>query len=105
VTDEELEAALREARWDRTAAATALRVSRTSLYALLEKSQRFRTKDVTPEEVSRAFRECGGDMERMVDRLQVSERTIRWRLRKLGLEESGGQAAKPRGRAEGDGGA
>lgn len=105
VTDEELEAALREARWDRTAAAAALRVSRTSLYALLEKSQRFRTEDVTPEEVSHAWRECGGDVERMVDRLHVSERTIRWRLRKLGLEESGGHAAKPRGRAEGDGGA
>lgn len=105
VTDEELEAALREARWDRTAAAAALRISRTSLYALLEKNPRFRGEDVTPEEVSRAFSECGGDVERMVDRLQISERTIRWRLRKLGLEERGGRAAPPRGRGEGDDGA
>jgi two-component system nitrogen regulation response regulator GlnG len=103
VTEEELAAALREARWDRTAAAAALRVSRTSLYAMIEKSGRFRTEDVTSEEVSRSWKECDGDVERMVERLEVSERTIRWRLRKLGLEERGGPPAKPRGRAAVDG--
>jgi hypothetical protein len=41
----------------------------------------------------------------MVDRLQISERTIRWRLRKLNLEERGGHGGRPHGRAEGGGGA
>jgi two-component system nitrogen regulation response regulator GlnG len=87
VSEEEVNAALREARWDRTAAAAILRMSKTSLYEMLEKIPRFRTaRDLTIDEISRAWEDCNGDVERMVDRLEVSERALRQRLRDMGLE-------------------
>jgi two-component system, NtrC family, nitrogen regulation response regulator GlnG len=41
--------------------------------------------DLTTDEITRAHAECGGDVDRMVDRLEVSERALRRRLRELGL--------------------
>ena len=78
--------ALRLNRWDLKATSEHLRVSRTSLYALVDSSPRVRTAaDLTAEEIARSFRECGGDLEAMVERLEVSKRALGRRLRELGL--------------------
>jgi DNA-binding NtrC family response regulator len=85
-TEEEVEAALRANRWDLVATAAALRVSRASLYVIIQKSPRLRTAGaLTPQEISRCHDECAGDVDRMVELLEVSEKALRRRLRELGL--------------------
>ena len=86
VTEEEVIAALRVNRWDIKATAEALRVSRTSLYALMESSPRIRRiSDLSAEEIARCHDECGGNLDAMVERLEVSKRSLGRRLRELGL--------------------
>ncbi|HYO14257.1 MAG TPA: sigma 54-interacting transcriptional regulator [Thermoanaerobaculia bacterium] len=86
VPEGELLAALRGHRWDLQAAARALRISRTSLYALIEASPNVRKAgDLRPEEIARCWEECGGDLDAMVDRLEVSKKALGRRLREMGL--------------------
>ena len=88
VGERELEDTLRASRWDFARAASLLGISRTSVYALVEESPRFRTAaDLKPAEITAAFQECEGDLASMVERLQVSERALKRRLRDLGLAE------------------
>ncbi len=85
-SDEELDVALRAHRWDLAATAAALRLSRASLYVLIQKSPRFHTAgSLSAEEITRCHGECGGDVGAMVDRLEVSEKALLRRLRELGL--------------------
>jgi len=86
ITEDELLAALRLHRWDLKATAEALHVSRTSLYALIESCPKVRTAtDLSRDEIVRCHAECGGDLDAMVDRLEVSKRGLGRRLRELGL--------------------
>jgi two-component system nitrogen regulation response regulator GlnG len=86
VSEDELLVALREHRWNLKAAAAALGVARTSLYTLLEQSQRVRAAaDVPPEEIRAAFEQCGGDVAATAAALEISERALRQRLKDLGL--------------------
>jgi DNA-binding NtrC family response regulator len=86
----ELDEALRASRWDLAKAASILGISRTSLYSLIAESPHLRTAgDLTPEEIRRVFGECRGDVGRMVERLEVSERALRRRLRDLGIDDRG----------------
>jgi two-component system, NtrC family, nitrogen regulation response regulator GlnG len=86
VLEGELLATLRAHRWDLQAAAQALRISRTSLYALIEASPNVRKAgDLRPEEIARCWEECGGDLDAMVDRLEVSKKALGRRLREMGL--------------------
>ncbi len=86
VTEDELLAALRAHRFNLKATAQALRVSRTSLYALVERSPDLRAAaDVPPAEIRRAWERHGGDLGAMVDELEVSERALRQRLKDVGL--------------------
>ncbi len=86
VTEEELIAALRARRWNLKATAAELRVSRTSLYALLERSPSVRAaSDVPPAEIRRAHERHGGDLDAMSDELEISQRALRQRLKDLGL--------------------
>jgi two-component system nitrogen regulation response regulator GlnG len=86
VTEAQLEEALRASRWDLAAAAERLGVSRASMYLLIERYPRFRVAgDLSPEEILRCHDECGGDVARMAERLQVSERALGRRLKKLDL--------------------
>jgi two-component system nitrogen regulation response regulator GlnG len=79
-------AALRDHRFRVGATARALGVSRTTLYARLDASDRIRkAKDVPEDELRRAFDALEGDPERMAERLEVSSRGILLRLRDLGL--------------------
>jgi two-component system nitrogen regulation response regulator GlnG len=86
VGEEELMEALRACRWDLQATAAQLRISRPSLYALIEASPRLHTAgDLKPEEIGRAFEECGGDLDAMSERLEVSRKALGRRLREMGL--------------------
>ena len=86
VTEEELLAALRTCRWDLQAAAEALRISRTSLYALIEANPSLRKAgDLKTDEIVICHQECGGDLDAMVDRLKVSKKALGRRLREMGL--------------------
>jgi two-component system nitrogen regulation response regulator GlnG len=83
---QELLSALRESGWNLKAAASRLGISRSSLYDVIERSPHIRTsQDVSPEELRRCFHECQGDLDAMVQRLEVSKRGLLGRLRELGL--------------------
>ncbi len=91
VTEAELEAALRASRWDVTAAAARLHISRPSLYMLFERFPRLREgSDTSNEAILRAHEACGGDVEKMVDALRISEKVLRRKLRDLGVESKRG---------------
>jgi two-component system nitrogen regulation response regulator GlnG len=86
ITTPELLTALRESGWDFQAAADRLGIHRTSIYDLIERSPGIRTAgDLSVEEITRCFRECGGDLDAMVRRLEVSKRALARRIKELGL--------------------
>jgi two-component system nitrogen regulation response regulator GlnG len=86
VTEQELQAALRESAWDLKAAADRLGIPRSSIYELIDRSPNIRTAgDLTPEELTRCFHECQGDLDAMVRKLEVSRRALQRRIRELGL--------------------
>lgn len=86
VTASELLAALRASGWDVKAAAERLGVARSSVYDLIERCPNIRTAgDLAVEEIARCFHECGGDLDRMAQRLEVSRRALRRRVNELGL--------------------
>ncbi|WP_437758322.1 sigma 54-interacting transcriptional regulator [Sorangium sp. So ce1389] len=87
VPEAEVAEALRASRWDLSAAAARLHITRPSLYQVLQRSPSFRTaRDLTAEEIRRCHEACGGDVGRMVEQLEVSERALRRRLREMGIE-------------------
>jgi two-component system nitrogen regulation response regulator GlnG len=87
VGEEEMIEALRASRWDIKAAAERLRVSRPSLYNLMETSSKIRrVSDLDPEEIARCHRELAGDLDAMAERLEVSRRSLARRVRELKLE-------------------
>nr|AYM53440.1 sigma-54 dependent transcriptional regulator Fis type [Melittangium lichenicola] len=89
VTDAELLEALRASDWEFKAAAERLGITRPSLYMLIDKSPSLRTAgDLSVEEISQCFRECAGDLDAMVRRLEVSRRGLQRRIRELGLGEA-----------------
>jgi two-component system nitrogen regulation response regulator GlnG len=86
ISEDELLAALRAHRWDLQATAAGLHISRPSLYALIESSPGLRKAgDLSTEEISRCWEECGGDLDAMVDRLEVSRKALARRLREMKL--------------------
>jgi two-component system, NtrC family, nitrogen regulation response regulator GlnG len=86
VTEPELVEALRACAWDLKAAGDRLRIPRPSIYDLIDKSPNIRTAgDLLAEEITNCFRECEGDLDAMVARLQVSKRALSRRLKELGL--------------------
>ncbi|GMV42965.1 MAG: hypothetical protein AMXMBFR64_46810 [Myxococcales bacterium] len=86
VTEDELIGALEKNAWKVGAAARALNVSRTSLYALIERSTRVRkASDVTLDEVLAARRTHGEDVDALAGALRVSKRGLLFRLKELGL--------------------
>jgi two-component system, NtrC family, nitrogen regulation response regulator GlnG len=86
VTDDELLAALRANRWRILRAAAALGISRGSLYDRIEKSTRIRkAADLSREEIGDCHQRCGGDLDAMVEALEVSKRGLQLRMTQLGL--------------------
>ncbi|WP_224365088.1 sigma 54-interacting transcriptional regulator [Hyalangium versicolor] len=89
VSDQELLEALRATGWDMKAAAEKLGITRPSLYMLIDKSPSLRTAvELSPEEITRCFHECNGDLDAMVQRLEVSRRGLLRRIKDLGLVTS-----------------
>ena len=87
IGEAELLTALRESAWDVKAAAERLGIPRPSLYDLIDRSPGVRTAgDLSAEEIHRAFRDCEGDLDRMVQRLEVSRRALTRRLKELALD-------------------
>ncbi len=96
ISDAEIENAMRSQRFNLQAAATELGISRPSLYERIAAHPTLRTAvDLAPEEIEAAFAAEEGDLDRMVDRLEVSPRALGRRLREMGLV--------PRGEREGGG--
>jgi two-component system, NtrC family, nitrogen regulation response regulator GlnG len=86
VKEAEVVAALRESAWDLQGAAEKLGIPRSSMYDVIDRCTGIRTAgDLSVEEIERCFRECGGDLEAMVARLEVSGRALKRRLKELGL--------------------
>jgi two-component system, NtrC family, nitrogen regulation response regulator GlnG len=89
VSEQEVLEALRACAWDLKATADWLGIPRSSVYVLIDKSSLLRTaRDLSPEEITRCFHECEGDLDRMVQKLEVSRRALQRRVRELGLEVS-----------------
>jgi two-component system nitrogen regulation response regulator GlnG len=86
VTDDELLEALRANRWRIQRAAAQLGISRGSLYDRIERSQRIRkAADLSREEIEACRARCGGDLDAMVEALEVSKRGLQRRMTQLGL--------------------
>ncbi|WP_338863819.1 sigma-54 dependent transcriptional regulator [Myxococcus stipitatus] len=89
VGENELLEALRACSWDLKATADFLGIPRPSVYVLIDKSPLIRTaRDLSPEEITRCFQECEGDLDKMVQRLEVSRRALQRRVRELGLADA-----------------
>jgi DNA-binding NtrC family response regulator len=87
IPEAEIAEALRVHRWDIKATAVALGISRTSLYGLIESSGLVRTAgELGVDEIRACHRETGGDLDEMVERLCVSKKALRRRIKELGLE-------------------
>jgi two-component system nitrogen regulation response regulator GlnG len=88
ISDEELLAALRANRWRIQRAAAELGISRGSLYDRIEKSPRIRkASDLSREEIEACRASCAGDLDAMVERLEVSKRGLQRRMGQLGLQQ------------------
>lgn len=87
VTEEEFDQALRACRWELEATAQRLGISRASIYMLIKRYPRFRTAgNLTPEEITRSHRKLEGNIARMAEDLEVSERALARRVKELGLK-------------------
>jgi DNA-binding NtrC family response regulator len=86
IPEAEVAEALRVHRWDIKATARELGISRTSLYGLIESSGLVHTAgELGVEEIRACHRETGGDLDAMVERLRVSKKALRRRIKELGL--------------------
>lgn len=86
VSDEELVSALTKAKWRLERAATALGISRASLYRLIDAHPDLKTaKDLTEAELRACHKEAGGDLDRMSAVLKVSKSGVRQRLKELSI--------------------
>jgi two-component system nitrogen regulation response regulator GlnG len=84
VTEEELLAALKANRFRLEPTAVALRITRPSLYMLIDKSTRLqKAKDVPAEEILRLHKELNGDVDAMAEKLEVSSRGLYLRLKEV----------------------
>ncbi|PTL81495.1 sigma 54-interacting transcriptional regulator [Vitiosangium sp. GDMCC 1.1324] len=95
IGEQELLDALRASQWELQATGDRLGIPRSSVYVLIEKNPLIRTAmDLGAEEITRCFHECGGDLDQMVLRLEVSKRALQRRVRELGLDEAPGGSGR-----------
>jgi two-component system nitrogen regulation response regulator GlnG len=87
ISEAALLAALRESAWDFKGASDRLGIPRSSIYDVIERCPGIRTAgDLSAAEIEQCYTACGGDLEAMVQRLEVSGRALKRRLKELGLE-------------------
>jgi len=81
---DELLAALHASRWNLAGAAGRLGVSRTSLYARVERHGGIRKAgDLSRDEIAAALERCGGDLDAAADELGVSPHGLKIRRTEL----------------------
>ena len=86
LSDDDILAALRAAGYQVPAAARALGISRSALYARIRASERIRqARDLGAAEIDEARAACAGDLARMARMLEVSARALALRMKELGL--------------------
>ncbi|HSF42335.1 MAG TPA: helix-turn-helix domain-containing protein, partial [Thermoanaerobaculia bacterium] len=86
VTEAEVLEALRANRWEVKQAAEQLGISRPSLYVLMERFGSIRkASDLEREEILATQEACGGNLDAMVSRLEVSKRGLQQRMKQLGI--------------------
>ncbi|MFY9821699.1 MAG: helix-turn-helix domain-containing protein, partial [Thermoanaerobaculia bacterium] len=85
IGDDELLAALRASRWNLAVAAGRLRVSRTSLYTLVQRHGGIRkARDLSSDEITAALERSDGDLDAAADDLGVSPHGLKIRKTELG---------------------
>jgi two-component system, NtrC family, nitrogen regulation response regulator GlnG len=87
VTPEELLAALKANRWRLSPTAARLGISRTSLYGLIDRCPALRkAADLGREEIEEALSRRLGDLDAVVEDLQVSRHGLQMRMTELGID-------------------
>ena len=88
ISRDELAQVLRSHRYELQATAAELGISRASVYQLIDRHPSLRnTADFSENELRAAYQSCGGDLEQMMEQLQVSQIGLRRRLRAMGLDK------------------
>jgi two-component system nitrogen regulation response regulator GlnG len=88
VREDELLAALRSNRWRLQPTAAQLGISRSSLYDRIDRSPNIRkAADLGREEIEASHARCAGDLDAMVEELEVSKRGLQRQMKRLGLGE------------------
>ncbi|MCC5879751.1 MAG: sigma-54-dependent Fis family transcriptional regulator [Idiomarina sp.] len=88
ITREELAQVLRSHRYELQATAEELGISRASVYQLIDRHPSLRnTSDFSESELREAYEACDGDLEVMMEQLEVSQIGLRRRLRAIGLDQ------------------
>ncbi len=86
ISDDELVEIMRRNRFGIQSTARELGISRTTLYALIERCSRLRkAKDIGREELIEALDACGRNLDSTAERLQISKKALKLRLKDLGL--------------------
>ncbi len=84
--DDRLLEVLRKNGWKTSATAQELGISRTTLYALIDRSKRIRkARDVPRDEIVAALAGCGGDVTAAAAKLEVSKRGLQLRITEDGI--------------------
>ena len=92
VSPDELLGALRRHGWRTGAAAADLGISKTTLYALMERTPGVRkARDLSSDEIAAAGADAGGDLDRMAEVLEVSRRGLVLRMGELAREGGRGR--------------
>jgi DNA-binding NtrC family response regulator len=87
IGDELLVETLRRNRWQVGATARALGIAKNTLYQLMERCEGIRkARDLGREEILECRESSGGDQKLMAERLEVSERGLKLRMRELDID-------------------
>ncbi|MCL1039857.1 sigma 54-interacting transcriptional regulator [Shewanella submarina] len=87
IEDDEIMQALSASDWQIKMAADALGISRAALYLRIDASPALqRASKLSEGELQKCFEQCDGDLELMVERLQVSKQALRRRLNEIGVD-------------------
>tara|TARA_R110001599_G_scaffold185680_1_gene379919 strand:- start:1099 stop:2706 length:1608 start_codon:yes stop_codon:yes gene_type:complete len=82
VSESELISALKQQRWDLKATAEQLNISRAALYKIIDNTSSVRTaSDLCVDDLRNAFQKASGDLNKMVDLLQVSKAALKRRMK------------------------
>jgi two-component system nitrogen regulation response regulator GlnG len=84
ISDAEVVEAMRANQWKPALAASALRISRTTIYQLINKNPLLRKASEVPDaEISRLMQKTDGDLKKVADQLQLSTRALQLRLNSI----------------------